>query len=74
MADEEQLKRFGEVVEEKKQQAKEASEQPGPLTPRGSKVNGDQEDLIDASTTQDTLDVRKKSSRHGHVTADKWNQ
>jgi hypothetical protein len=74
MADEEQLKRFGEAVEEKKEQAKEASEQPGAQTAHGSKVDGDQQNLTDPGTTQDTRDVRKKNAGKGQVTADKWNQ
>jgi hypothetical protein len=68
-----QLEQFGEAVEEKKREAKEASEQPG-QTPRGSAVEGDQEDLTLPARTQDEYDERAKGSRHGKVTADKWNQ
>jgi hypothetical protein len=30
--------------------------------------------IFDSSTTQDVSSVRAKNSRHGQVTADKWNQ
>lgn len=32
------------------------------------------EELHGAGTPQDVADPRKKSERHGKVTADKWNQ
>jgi hypothetical protein len=68
-----QLEQFGEAVEKKKADAKEASENPD-QTPRGSAVEGDQEDLVSPARTQDEYDERAKGSRHGKVTADKWNQ
>jgi hypothetical protein len=71
--DEEQLKRFGEAVEEKKRDSKEASEQDGQAYAGGSPVEGDQSELAEQGP-QDVFDERKKNSRKGKVTADKWNQ
>jgi hypothetical protein len=71
--EDDQLEQFGEAVEKKKEAAREASEQPG-QTPRGSAVDGDQDDLTSPARTQDEYDERAKGSRHGKVTADKWNQ
>ena len=73
---EEQLERFGEAVEKKKQDSEEASEQ----TRRedrggaGSAVDGDQSSLYESGRTQDVLDPRDKSAGKGKKTADKWNQ
>jgi len=75
MPDKETLDRFGEAVEEKKQQSKEASEQTRPLA-------GDTEDAsppeqsarVDHAHEQDDRDVRAKNSGHGQKTADTWNQ
>ena len=72
--DKDQLDRFGEAVEEKKQRSKEASEQTGEGPPGGSDVQGDQSELTDAAQTQDVQDPRAKNTRKGKVTADKWNQ
>ena len=71
--EDEQLEQFGQAVERKKEEAREASEHPE-QTPRGSPVEGDQEDLTSPARTQDEYDERAKGSRHGKVTADKWNQ
>ena len=72
--EDDQLKQFGEAVEKKKEASREASENPGE-TPRGSAVDGDvQDDLVSPARTQDEYDERAKGSRHGKVTADKWNQ
>jgi hypothetical protein len=68
-----QLEQFGEAVEEKKEAAREASEQTGE-TPRGSSVEGDQPDLTSAARPQDVRSVRDKNSGKGKKTADKWNQ
>jgi hypothetical protein len=68
-----QLEQFGEAVEEKKEAAREASEQTGE-TPRGSAVEGDQADLTSAARPQDVRSVRDKNSGKGKKTADKWNQ
>jgi hypothetical protein len=70
---EEQLERFGEAVERKKEQSKEASEATGPQHSGGSPVEGDQPDLVQQGP-QDVRDERSKSSGHGQKTADKWNQ
>lgn len=76
MTDKEQLDRFGEAVEEKKQQAKEDSEAPHPNTPGGPPVDGagEQSARVDAAHTQDDRSVRDKNSGKGKKTADKWNQ
>ena len=73
MPDKEQLEQFKQAVEEKNEAARARAEG-GPENPHGSAVDGDQETLSDAGTTPDAQDVRKKSSGHGQVTADKWNQ
>ena len=70
---EEQLERFGEAVERKKQESKEASEATGPQHSGGPPVKGDQPDLVQQGP-QDVRDERRKSSGHGQKTADKWNQ
>ena len=64
MPDEDQLEQFKQAVDEKNEAA-EARAEDGAENPRESSVDGDQE------TDQD---ARKKSSRAGQVTADKWNQ
>jgi hypothetical protein len=56
---EKQLHRFEEAVQEKKEEAQAKAE--------------DQK-LDDAERPQGDVDPREKSSRHGQVTADKWNQ
>jgi hypothetical protein len=71
--EDDQLEQFGEAVEKKKEAAREASENPS-QSPRASAVEGDQEDLTSPARTQDEHDERAKGSRHGKVTADKWNQ
>ena len=73
MEREEQLDRFGEAVERKKEASKEASEETGRREPGGSSVGGDQPNLVQQGP-QDVRDPRKKSSGRGQKTADKWNQ
>lgn len=72
--DEEQLDRFGDAVERKKKESKEASERAGEQPAGGSPVTGDQHDLISHARPQDTADPRKKNVGHRKKTADKWNQ
>src|SRR4051794_523058 len=55
-----QLEQFGEAVEEKKEAAREASEQTGRQTPGESAVGGDQPDPISAARPQDVRSVRDK--------------
>ena len=74
MADEEQLKRFGEALERKKEDAKAASEKPRGEQPGSSAVSGDQGDLVEPGRDQDVRDERKKNTGKGKKTADKWNQ
>jgi hypothetical protein len=74
MTDDEQLARFGEAVEQKNEEAKEASERQGAQNPSGDHIDGDQPTLTEPGRTQDVQDQRAKNSGHGQVTADKWNQ
>ncbi|HEX2125742.1 MAG TPA: hypothetical protein VHF45_04200 [Thermoleophilaceae bacterium] len=74
--DEQQDKAFREAVERKKADAKAASEQTQRDHPTaGDPVDGpEQAAKNDAGRTQDTGSIRDKNTRHGKVTADKWNQ
>jgi len=72
--EDEQLRRFGEAVERKKAESKEASERPGPGAPGGSEVTGDQQELTEHGRPQDVRSVRDKNAGKGKKTADKWNQ
>ena len=64
MTDDKQLERFRQAVEDKNEEAgRRQDDSPG--TPEDEEPTG---------ATDDTPDERAKSSRHGHVTADKWNQ
>ncbi len=73
--DEKQLDRMGEVLEQKKQRSKAASEAAGEGQPAsGSEVSGDQPDLQSSGRPQDTNSVRAKNAGKGKKTADKWNQ
>ncbi len=59
--DKEQKERFRRAVDEKEQQAQRQA------------VTAEQK--LDApDRDQEDIDPRKRSSRHGKVTADKWNQ
>jgi hypothetical protein len=63
MTDDKQLNRFRQAVEDKNEEARRRQgEHPEPPE--------DEEPAAPA----DTPDERAKSSRHGQVTADKWNQ
>ncbi|MBE2319571.1 hypothetical protein DVA67_026625 [Solirubrobacter sp. CPCC 204708] len=55
--------RFKEAVERKNEQAQQAADQ-----------NPDAPPSSDQNPSQDVNDPRAKNSRHGQVTADKWNQ
>jgi hypothetical protein len=74
MPDKETLEQFGQAVEEKKDQAKQASEQPGPPPEVEGQLPPEQESRVDHAHTQDDRDVRAKNSRHKKQTADNWNQ
>jgi hypothetical protein len=74
MPDDDQLERFGEAVEQKKQEAKARSEETGEQHAHGSPVDGDQPGLTDAAREQDVRSPRDKNSAKGKMTADKWNQ
>lgn len=72
---EQQLERFGEAVERKKEEAKARSEETGQQHAHGSAVDGDQPGpTIDPAYEQDVRSPRDKNSGHGKKTADKWNQ
>jgi hypothetical protein len=64
MTDDKQLERFRQAVGDKNEEARRR-EGDSPEAP---------EELEPAAAADDTPDERAKSSRHGHVTADKWNQ
>ena len=72
--DDDQMERFGEAVEQKKQESKERSEQTRQEPGDPSGIEGDQETLTEHGRTQDVRDERKKNTGHGKKTADKWNQ
>lgn len=74
MPDERQLERFGEVVEQKKRDAKRASEAPPHPSPEGGEDARDQHDLYTAGRPQDVMSPRDKNAGKGKKTADKWNQ
>jgi hypothetical protein len=57
--DEKQRERFREAVEEKKDEAR---------------ATAHEQQIDDTDESADSVDPRAKSSRHGKVTADKWNQ
>ena len=63
MTDDKQLARFKQAVEEKNEEASSRQGDPPP-----------EPDETAPAAPQDTPDERAKSSGHGQVTADKWNQ
>jgi hypothetical protein len=70
--DQQQQEAFKAAVDRKKRESEAASHQDGP-PPRGqSAVSGDQPGLTSDDRGND--DPRKTNSKHGQVTADKWNQ
>jgi len=73
MADKQKiLSRLRKAVDRKSEQADEASRAP---TPAEDKVHeAEQHTLTDPGTPQDVASPRDKNTRHGKVTADKWNQ
>jgi hypothetical protein len=73
--DSQQRRRFAQAVERKQAEAEERSRSGGDDVGEETRRPGGQEDEIaDASRPPGTVDPRAKSSRHGQVTADKWNQ
>jgi hypothetical protein len=68
MTDDKQLARFRQAVEDKNEEAAERSEQGG--QPDG----GDHPEPSAPANRGDVQDERTKSSRHGGMTADNWNQ
>jgi glutamate/tyrosine decarboxylase-like PLP-dependent enzyme len=75
MPDKETIDKFGQAVEEKKAQAKEASEREAPSAGEPQdQLPPEQASRVDHAHEQDDRDVRAKNSGHGQKTADKWNQ
>jgi hypothetical protein len=72
--DKEQQRRMKAVVEEKKEQARAASEATSPDSDGASKLGGDQPSLTDSDRPQDVASPRAKGTGKGKKTADKWNQ
>jgi hypothetical protein len=71
---ERQLEQFGEAVEKKKDEAREAAESSAD-NPRDEAANPAAEsELTEPGSPQDVTSPRAKNERHGKVTADKWNQ
>ena len=68
------MERAKDALEEKKAQAKEASEATGSATGGSSKIDGDQHGLAEPGRPQDVASPRAKNSGKGKKTADKWNQ
>ncbi|MCW3041097.1 MAG: hypothetical protein JWM31_3002 [Solirubrobacterales bacterium] len=74
-AKEQQLEHLRDAVDRKAEAAKQASEKPPEeAADPTAGIDGDQASLWATGRTQDALDPRAKNSRHGKVTADKWNQ
>ena len=74
--DEEQQDRFKEAVERKARASEAASRKRVEGSPgdESAEIQGGQEGLRSPAQPQDTFSVRAKNTRHGKVTADKWNQ
>ena len=74
--DEQQQKAWENAVERKKDEARAASEQTGRTgaPPPEELGSGSEHNVIDPSTSADQPTPHHKSSRHGHVTAENWNQ
>ena len=72
--DEQQRQAFENAVEKKKAAAKAASEQPGHDTPGGTGIDRLAQDSLVKDNTPQDINAREKSSGHGHVTAENWNQ
>lgn len=68
------MERAKAALEEQKQQAKAASEAPGPGARGHSGPDGDQASLTEPGRPQDAADPRAKNAGKGKKTADKWNQ
>jgi hypothetical protein len=64
MTDDKQLERMRQAVEDKNDEARKQEGEP-PEAP---------EEQDPTAATDEAPDERAKSSRHGQVTADKWNQ
>jgi hypothetical protein len=74
MTDSEQLRRFGEAVEQKKRDAKAASERPVQRDTPGHEIEEEQPSRVESGRPQDVKSIRDKNAGKGKKTADKWNQ
>ena len=75
--DDQQKKAFEQALERKNEEAEAKALANQPHPPSGTDVKelpAEESPLIEDGRTQDVRDVRAKNSRHGQVTADKWNQ
>jgi hypothetical protein len=73
--DDEQQERFARAVDRKKDEARTASQAaPGPGDHGGKASGPEQPELDEPGRPQDVRSTRDTSTRHGKVTADKWNQ
>lgn len=79
--DEQQREAFEAAVERKKAEAEQRSQSnavqrggPPPDDPASQAIEDGSAKISDDSQVQDAFSVRDKNSRHGKVTADKWNQ
>ena len=74
--DKEQKQAFEEALERKNAEAerKAAANQPHAAQAPPEAGVLEETPLYEDGRTQDVRDVRAKNSRHGNVTADKWNQ
>jgi hypothetical protein len=68
-----QLKHFREALDRKEDEAQAGNPARSGPPPEQHGDEGPQRSLTEQSRPQD-VDAREKSSRKGHVTADKWNQ
>jgi hypothetical protein len=71
----EQLQHLRDAVD-RKAEAAEAGRNPERSGPAPEEIGegGEQRSLVEPARGQDVGEPRQKSSRKGHVTADKWNQ
>ena len=77
--DREQQERFREAVDRKAEEAERKGREGtphagGPPPGATGSEEGQERDLIGTDRQQDDLSPRDKNTRHGKVTADKWNQ
>jgi len=73
--DSQQRRRFEQAVDRKRAEAQERSRATaGDANEHEGRPGGQEDEIAARERPQGTVDPRTKSSRHGKVTADKWNQ